>query len=151
MALRGKPSVIYDRRCAGSRAYFNLADEIMTRYRQREGIEVAGPDTDLAGDLRATGAEKSAAVVQARSANGTRLGAEFGLAANLESLIGDLRAHGTLELPSAPQTGEPGAPEMVSLDELLAEEESSAQDASTSNDTWNGSWPGSDDPRDRLN
>ena len=40
MALRGKPSVIYDRRSPGSRAYFNLADEIMRQqqaYRDRGG------------------------------------------------------------------------------------------------------------------
>ena len=39
MALRGKPSVIYDRRSPGSRAYFNLADEIVTlaKMAQRYG------------------------------------------------------------------------------------------------------------------
>ena len=141
MALRGKPSVIYDRRCAGSRAYFNLADEIMTRYRKREGLE----DVDLAGDAQATAADKSATAMQAQH------GGDPGLAANLESLLGDLRARGTLNLPSAPQSSELAAPEMVSLDELLAEEESSARNDSASNDTWNGTWPNDDDPRDRLN
>ena len=32
MALRGKPAVIYDRRSPGSRAYFDLADEMVQRY-----------------------------------------------------------------------------------------------------------------------
>ena len=34
MAVKGKPAVIYDRRSPGSRAYFNLADELVQRYCQ---------------------------------------------------------------------------------------------------------------------
>jgi cellulose biosynthesis protein BcsQ len=37
MALRGKPAVIYDRKSAGSRAYFNLADELIERFKKRNG------------------------------------------------------------------------------------------------------------------
>ena len=35
MALRGKPAVIYDRRSAGSRAYFDMMDELLARQAAR--------------------------------------------------------------------------------------------------------------------
>ena len=45
MALKGKPAVIYDRRSAGSRAYFDLADELVKRYsRSAAELEESVPD-----------------------------------------------------------------------------------------------------------
>lgn len=145
MALRGKPSVIYDRRSPGSRAYFNLADEIMRRYREREGLDPVAADAEgrLAdAPARArSAADLTARVDRIRDAGG----ADVRLARNLESLLGDLRAAGSLELPSAPSAGDFAAPEMVSLDDLLAEEESG------SSDPWDEAFRAGDRRRDRLN
>ncbi len=132
MALRGKPSVIYDRRSAGSRAYFHLADELLQRYRQREGL-----DASRQPEVR-TGAPTAGAA--ATGETGADPGS--GNAGNgLERLLGDLQAAGTLATPSAPRPTEMDGPELVSLDDLLAEEE----DQET---PWNSPWPGR---RGRLN
>lgn len=125
MALRGKPSVIYDRRSAGSRAYFNLADELLTRHRQREGQEFT------AGIERTTGVTTSAR--QQTVQRGDRGG--------LERLLGDLQATGNRQAPQVPLEADDYLPDLVSLDDLLAEEEHGHQ-------SWNPSWPG--DP-ERLN
>jgi hypothetical protein len=65
----------------------------------------------------------------------------------LERLLGDLRASGSLSVPSVPSAadlaGEPSDPELVSLDDLLAEEESRQQG-------WDGGWR-EDDRDERLN
>ncbi len=125
MALRGKPSVIYDRRSPGSRAYFNLADELLQRYRQREGLG-ASPRPDARTAAPATGA---AAVGKIDAGSG------------LERLLGDLQAAGTLATPSSPKPPEMEEPELVSLDDLLDEEE----DQET---PWNTPWSAR---RGRLN
>jgi len=138
MALRGKPSVIYDRRSPGSRAYFNLADEIMERYKMRAGImdddtemtsesesmAVGGTDTNVGEPLRAHHVELG--------------GEEPNVASGLDRLLGDLQASGNLELPSAPQPQDFAGPDMVSLDELLAEEEQEIRGA------WDPRWSEND-------
>lgn len=145
MALRGKPSVIYDRRSPGSRAYFNLADEIMRRYREREGLDPIAADAEgrLATEpARAKSvADLTARLDRMRDPEST----DIRLARNLENLLGDLRAAGSLELPSAPSAGDFTSPEMVSLDDLLAEEESQ------SSDPWDEAFRAEDRRRDRLN
>jgi chromosome partitioning protein len=133
MALRGKPSVIYDRRSSGSRAYFNLADEIMTRYRLREGYAddadfdragtPAAPEEPRPAQLRAQRVDAGAAEEPPRSGG-------------LDRLIGDLQATGNLELPNAPQPDEIGHIDLVSLDELLQDEEQGQRDS------WENGWPG---------
>jgi hypothetical protein len=130
MALRGKPSVIYDRRSAGSRAYFNLADEIMTRHGQRQETMVDDPAHDDRLDQPAApGGDR----VTEPAAVGNRL------ARNLETLLGDLRARGAVDLPSAPVPRDTAAPEMVSLEDLLAEEESGGS-------VWDENWRQDDLP-----
>ncbi len=153
MALRGKPSVIFDRRSASSRAYFHLADELITRHRERVGDLPPAGERMPARGLHPTG-DQAASHEPATAGGG---GADGPLQARrvdaedrggLERLLGDLRAHGTLALPSAPSAADLGSldadgPELVSLDDLLAEEESDV-------DGWQHSWRrGSED--DRLN
>jgi chromosome partitioning protein len=48
MALHGRPAVIYDRRSPGSRAYFDLLDEIIRRHAERHGTRDAAPAPALA-------------------------------------------------------------------------------------------------------
>ena len=147
MALRGKPSVIYDRRSSGSRAYFNLADEILQRYREREGLnDPEQPDRLAPGDGRCEDRAAGKPVLRV-VANDVRCAGEesCSLAGGLDRLLGDLRARGALELPSAPLADELANPEMVSLDELLAEEESDQDDA------WQDPWTPDDNRHGRFN
>jgi chromosome partitioning protein len=141
MALRGKPAVIYDRRSKGSRAYFDLADELVGRYRLRSGDEAPEPvpaSHPLSAGIPVTGDEGLAA------------GAEIEIEAEETGggLSGFLAALGgaSAVADSIPAFDEPLAPEMVSLDELLAEEEA-GQDREY--DDWDeGIWP---DRPHRLN
>lgn len=146
MALRGKPSVIYDRRSNGSRAYFNLADELLRRYCEREGVDLAGavnatirPWEDLSVGLGGGRTERGSHAPAVAEL------ADDGPVGGLDRLLGDLRASGGLELPSAPSPAELGSPELVSLEDLLAEEELDAAEV------WDESWRRNDGARDRLN
>ncbi len=127
MALRGKPAVIYDRRSAGSRAYFDLMDEIMARWDSQRA----------AGQAEATRAA-------AKPGNG---GAHHDRAANLFALAAaaGLYLPGGLGLTAADNDADydandqdkagveavwdglpgEGEPEMVSLDEMIENEEES--------------------------
>jgi chromosome partitioning protein len=152
MALRGKPSVIYDRRSPGSRAYFNLADEVMHRYFLREGVVEPAVAADIENQLAAEAA--AGGDLQVARPAPSRAQGGFSLAENLENLLNDLRQRGSLHVPSAPgpddfvddmdlDGGDDDGPEMVSLDDLLAEEESG-------DDRWDESWRG-DMYGDRVN
>ncbi|MEZ4387886.1 MAG: ParA family protein [Candidatus Krumholzibacteriia bacterium] len=135
MALRGKPSVIYDRRSPGSRAYFNLADEILERYRLRNG------DVDLRDRqpaLARPAVEPTTGPLRARQVD-MPTAADRHPAGGLDRLLGDLQKAGALELPSAPQAQDFSGYDLVSLDDLLAEEE---------RDSWEHGWG---DAGDRLN
>ncbi len=61
MALRGKPTVIHDRKSTGSRAYFDLSDELMARFHARNG---GTQNQSTAGD-------RTAAVPDSQSADPT--------------------------------------------------------------------------------
>ena len=122
MALRGKPAVIYDRRSAGSRAYFDLADELVHRYSSG-----AGPDDSLID-----------AMIESMS----------------RSLVTGTPTPVESRLPLPYE--EPLSPEMVSLDDLLAEEEHrGGRDrgaSDLSDEDWEeGYWSGDFGGRDRLN
>jgi len=145
MALRGKPSVIYDRRSSGSRAYFNLADEILQRYLQREGLtgDEDGDQPAASEPLEHEDQAPALRMVQPQIRPGAGNG--YSLVGGLDRLLGDLRAQGCLELPSAPQADELAAPDMVSLEDLLAEEEA-GQDGS-----WQRPWSEDEDGPRRPN
>ncbi len=119
MALRGKPAVIYDRRSPGSRAYFDLADELVNRYSSGVGANDSLIGSMIESMSLSLGEEK----VQA-SANHPRVVFE-----------------------------EPNAPEIVSLDDLLAEEENRSAGSGNANDEdWEeGYWSGEFRDQGRLN
>ncbi|MCP4571065.1 MAG: ParA family protein [bacterium] len=141
MALRGKPAVIYDRRSVGSRAYFDLADELVERYcRNREAEETVTYPLSEA-DL-ATVTEREEIAESLAPAHGSALS---GVDRFLSELIGQVGAE-TGDGPAP--TREVAEPEMVSLDELLAEEES----PSSGDDSWDeGHWNRDAEPGDRVN
>lgn len=122
MALKGQPAVIYDRRSAGSRAYFDLADELVARYCVDHAAGYRGEAVDAGGGEQAGPGDRPAA----RFAAG-------GLERFLAALAG-----GPGDAAVDRGVGEPGfgdrdagefpldtlgGPEMVSLDDLLDEEE----------------------------
>jgi chromosome partitioning protein len=137
MALRGKPAVIYDRRSKGSRAYFDLADELVNRYRSRMGIQDLDPVENLVAGATDESSKSEEEMVQ--TTEQSREGG--GLDRFLNALGGASAASSQI-----PSFEEPQIPEMVSLDDLLAEEEAGEDNG---NEDWDdGKWPG--DPS-RLN
>jgi chromosome partitioning protein len=149
MALRGKPAVIYDRRSAGSRAYFDLADEMLLHWLHNGGG--AGQEAAAAGDATRVAAAPAPPAPPAPSpAGGAR---ERGAEDADPPPPGDSLARLWREIQSrqaANEDAETGihdsaGPEMISLDDILAEEESRANEESEWDDaTWNDS---SDYPR----
>jgi chromosome partitioning protein len=137
MALKGQPAVIYDRRSAGSRAYFDLADELVARYcvdqsSGHRGSPVDAGESPARGDLQpraerfATGGLEN--FLAALAGGGDR---RFGMG-EAGGRDGADRDNG--ELP--PEAF--GGPEMVSLDELLDEEERrTGSEDGWSDDNWN--------------
>ncbi len=138
MALKGQPAVIYDRRSAGSRAYFDLADELVARYcvdrsagPGAEVVDAADGGADDAGErpaarFAAGGLERFLAALAGGSAD------QSGDAAFGEPGLGD-RDAGDFPLEAF------GGPEMVSLDDLLDEEERrNGLDDRSSGDDWGG-------------
>lgn len=127
MALRAKPAVIYDRRSAGSRAYFDLMDEIVARYDARQTEAAAAAPARPATKPGNGGArpETAAAMGVGKLAPGLRL-AELGatLSAALEAAE-----------PAWATAAE--EPELVSLDDLIEEEE-------RADDESDGDWEASD-------
>lgn len=115
MALRGKPAVIYDRRSPGSRAYFDLADELVQRYTLAEESMGLQPESSLPERVDPLGPE----------GDGEEAGPIFNAAPadGLDRFLKELG--GAIDGPSSGSSfDEPGGPEIVSLDDLLAEEES---------------------------
>ncbi|MFO7655371.1 MAG: ParA family protein [Candidatus Krumholzibacteriia bacterium] len=154
MALRGKPAVIYDRRSPGSRAYFDLADELVSRHCARTGVELPqpgyaesegepvedwiGPATAeaAAGEMPRRIAPQGARPPDAAiSGHGGGTGSWHG---SFDRFLADLRG---------PDDGEDAAleaqgPEIVSLDDLLAEEERGAAAGGWEDDPYDDSWLG---------
>ncbi len=137
MALRGKPAVIYDRRSAGSRAYFDLADELVDRYCQTRETEQTVPYPLPEAILAAATEHEEIAEALVPDDDDSALS---GVDRFLRELIGN--AEGAV--PSR----EIAEPEMVSLDDLLAEEER----ASSGEEGWeDGFWNRDAEPGDRVN
>ena len=139
MALKAKPAVIYDRRSKGSRAYFDLADELVSRF--LKGVEEAGPQgiTPIE-DLLNTHTETTSK--PETKAENTGLG---GLDRFLSALGGAQPVSTKI-----PAYEEPAAPEMVSLDDLLAEEENQAHSSSRKWDDWEQGFDADDPDSDHL-
>ena len=133
MALRGKPAVIYDRRSAGSRAYFDLADELIRRYCRnpecpiRSEAPVVEPDPEIAPVARSAHPRRDAEADSARESG-------MGMA-GLGRFLAELRGGGPAKPGIAP-FDEPPMPEMVSLDDLLAEEEGRGDRRDDGDDSW---------------
>ncbi len=128
MALKAKPTVIYDRRSKGSRAYFDLADELVQRFLDGNNF----PEDHSFRPLKTTQEIVSDSSFSKESR------------ASTESLdgLGDLTRF-LAELGGAPATApdipdyeEPHEPEMVSLDDLLAEEENQSHSSRKTWDEW---------------
>ena len=169
MALRGKPTVIYDRRSVGSRAYFDLADEIVNRHLQRQ--DISGPPQETTAPPAFTDAADSLVRdVEVRIGNtgsvdspsadagdfdpgngdtgpGDDRPTEFDRSdthrqpdlanAGLDRLLAELNAEALAADSVAASGSETDAPDMVSLDDLLAEEENRAADETDwDNETW---------------
>ncbi|MBC8425213.1 ParA family protein [bacterium] len=154
MALQGKPTVIHDRRSSGSRAYFNLMDEIVTRY---DALEIRPEPrvrpTALAAAASAPAPEADPMIFESGSSvhpDGlARLMRE--LAAEAGGGNGNGGDHAADEQlfaggsdPEPPAYGD-GEPDMVSLDDLLDEEEQGNTD-----DNDNG-WGYGDDNYETIN
>ncbi len=146
MALRGKPAVIYDRRSAGSRAYFDLADEIVNRYRLAEESMGLKPGSSIPDQIDPFGPEADGDI----GADSQFPSSSAPAAGGLEKLLAELGGL-PAEGPSAPATEDPVTPEMVSLDELLAEEENQNRRESSDDDWGNGFWNPESDGGERLN
>ncbi len=152
MALRGKPAVIYDRRSAGSRAYFDLADELVNRYSSGTGPDESMIDAmiqSMSQSLESTPesetTEPPAQDVQNREGSASD---------RFRNMLQDagVRYEDPAPVPEEARAGaeEDHTPEMVSLDELLAEEEN--RSGSTGDDEWeDGYWSGDMRGQDRLN
>ncbi len=119
MALKGKPAVIFARKSAGSRAYFNLADELMQRFQAQnnsiqsgEGAATVETPSIPAPDF--DNPEPTEEPTPVTSAKPGILG--------LDRLLAEL-GHTNDIRPRQASAPEPATPEMVSLDDLLAEEE----------------------------
>ena len=150
MALRGKPAVIYDRRSPGSRAYFNLADEILIHWLANgggaTGDDPEARNEDGAGEGERPDPAPEAPAVEAPSANDVEHVAGSPRS-GLEKLWQELRDQQSAIDPATLDTASAG-PEMVSLDQVLAEEESRAADEPD----WDESaWNSSDRYPRRLN
>jgi len=134
MALKAKPTVIYDRRSKGSRAYFDLADELVNRYlaggneKETQGIT---PIEDL---LKAHSQPTAKPTTEAQNED------RGGLDRFLSALGGSLPVSTQI-----PAYEEPVMPEMVSLDDLLAEEEDEAHSSSRKWNDWEDGFD-ADDP-----
>lgn len=145
MALKGKPAVIYARTTSGSRAYFNLADELVSRF-------IARSDAFESDDFESDAEEREAAAspsfdAEPSAAEPMRARAAGPAPGALDRFLADLG--GTNDINSVRGAApEAGSPEMVSLDDLLAEEE---RDSGGRGEHDDDGWAYGIDPDDTLN
>ncbi len=146
MALRGKPTVIYDRRSPGSRAYFNLADELLQRFDISEVSMGMGRESsipDRADPLNPVGDSSE-------EVTGDMSTSKMPAADGLDRFLSDLGGSGQ-GVGSVPSFEEPSSPEIVSLDDLLAEEENRS-DQTHGDEEWDeGLWNPDSDGDERIN
>jgi chromosome partitioning protein len=145
MALRGKPAVIYDRRSPGSRAYFDLADEIVRNYCESDrvmGLAEGDGIPDRIDPLANGTAEDSG------PGPDDGLGDRFA-SGGIDRFLAEM-SRGDTGYRKQKSDGATG-PEIVSLDDLLAEEEVRGGKDKTDDDWDEGFWSMDADDRDRLN
>ena len=168
MALQGRPTVIYDRLSAGSRAYFNLVDEVMVRWYKRpeemrqtiaprvehQSAEISNfGDAALKSWAAASGGTDQALPPTPMDADPERQESTVlqGLSRFMQALAGNEAAQ-----PEASGSGQGAempwdnpaedSPDMMSLDDLLEEEENSA--GNSHNDA---AWGLGEDDYDTIN
>ena len=143
MALCGKPTVIHDRRSAGSRAYFDLADEIVDRHAARDESQ------PVAATLAAANVESAAVTPETVDEPVFSDEDPASAASRVMGLLRDLGGSGLhapgnggsepseeFNHPAFATPAQPEEPDMVSLDELLAEEERSEKSRNESDDSY---------------
>jgi chromosome partitioning protein len=139
MALKAKPAVIYDRRSKGSRAYFDLADELVSRF-------LDGPEETETQGITSI---EELLNTHTETASNPEIKAENTGLGGLDRFLSALGA--TQPVPTQiPTHEEPAAPEMVSLDDLLAEEENQAHSSSRKWDDWEQGFDADDPDSDHL-
>ena len=146
MALRGKPAVIYDRRSSGSRAYFNLADELVHRFSLAEesmGLEQGSSIPDQVNLL-------SPVPDGEMDESGQTPSQKMPAAGGLDRFLADLGGSGETA-STIPSFEEPITPEIVSLDDLLAEEEGLNNHEKADEDWDEGYWDKKSDGGERIN
>ncbi len=146
MALRGKPAVIFDRRSAGSRAYFNLADELVHRYCLSEDSMGLQQGSSIPDRVDPLSPEADVEIDESGGKNPLKMPEAGGFDRFLADLGGPLQV-----ASSIPSFEEPPAPEIVSLDDLLAEEEDQGHHEKTDEDWDEGFWNGESDGGERIN
>jgi len=148
MALQGRPTVIYDRLSAGSRGYFNLVDEIIVRWYQRpEEERRTVPFRSGKRQARHEDHDHEALKSWAAVTGGRDLEADAsedpdrqestvlqGLSRFMQALAGnDTASSAASDLEDDTDTSwedsDENSPHMVSLDDLLEEEERSGLDS----------------------
>jgi len=140
MALKGKPAVIYARTTSGSRAYFNLADELVSRFLARsDAFESGAEERDSAAEPNSATEPSTAEPMHARPTDSALGG--------LDRFLADLGGTNDIN-PVRGAAPEAGPPEMVSLDDLLAEEE---RDSGFRGERDDDGWAYGIDPDDTLN
>ena len=146
MALRGKPAVIFDRRSTGSRAYFNLADELVHRYCLSEDYMGLQQGSSIPDRIDPFGPVPDGEADESEANPALKMPATEGLDRFLDDLGGP-----QLVASSIPSFEEPATPEIVSLDDLLAEEEGRGDLEKTNEDWDEGFWNHESESRDRIN
>ncbi|MBA4378648.1 MAG: hypothetical protein C0395_08390 [Gemmatimonas sp.] len=131
MAIDGRPTVIFDRRSSGSRAYFDLMDEILTRRLRGAGSgETTAPSPRRAARLVAAVRTPDAADAPPPSARQAAAGGDDrprAPARLLDDLRRDVPTGGFAGLLEREDEILEASTDLVSLDDLLEEEEHGAR------------------------
>lgn len=146
MAVQGKPTVIYDRLSTGSRAYFDLMDEIVLRHLNGVGAEAPEP---LPQESEPETPPRPSAEIEVHVESGSSVHPD-----GLARLMRELGASATAQIPATDtfgfdeDDGDNGGdgPDLMSLDDLLDEEERQER-----NDGSESGWGYGDDYYETIN
>ncbi len=127
MAQHGKPTVIHDRRSQGSRAYFDLMDEIVLRFLKADRSQATqAQEPDLPVEPREEIPEPASLQAATAAAGSHRLLRE--LFAATRRVAAPAAGDGSSSLLDLEPEASPDEPDFISLDELVAEEERGERD-----------------------